>query len=469
MGIKSFSSRARARLKKVLAPRPWEGAANHTHVAIANEEAAYEIGVEAFLFLCPLVLMDLTRREFTRRHPMNRYEHARSFPDASFRAVVRPNFDTLFSIGWLNLKRQPMVLSVPDTQGRYYLLQLLDMWTDSFAGIGKRTTGTGVGHFAVVPPGWKGSLPPIIQRIESPTTYAWIIGRTQTNGAKDFAEVHTLQDKFLITPLSRWQMAVQRMRPEVDPTFNSAVPPMFQLMKLSASEFLAYASRLLQIHSSHLDDQPIIARLQRIGFEVGKPFDLNVASAPIKQALDRVLADLWKGKHTKAAEPQRTANGWMTCLDSIGAYGVDYTRRAGVAVTGLGANRPEDAIYPTANFDSEGNQLSGNNRYTIHFSKADIPPARAFWSLTLYDTDGFPTANPINRYALGDRDPMQYNADGSLTISIGNTSPGPQIESNWLPAPASEFSLTLRLYVPDRLALDGTWTPPPVKKFVVDK
>ena len=179
--------------------------------AITQQEA-HDIGVDAYLYLYPLIMMDVSRRQMTNieagkmigRGPMNTFSNIRTFPPADFREVVRPNFDTLYSISWLDLTAEPVIVSVPDTLGRYYLLPLLDMWTDVFAVPGKRTTGTAAADFAIVPPGWNGTLPAGVGRINSPTPYVWVIGRTQTNGPADYAAVHKVQDGFKVTLLSDW-------------------------------------------------------------------------------------------------------------------------------------------------------------------------------------------------------------------------------------------------------------------------
>ncbi len=202
-----------------------------------NEQEAFEIGVEAYTYFYPLVLMDTTRRQAVNveagktigRGPMNAFTHVPTFPPADFRDVVRPNFDTLYSIAWLDLTKEPMVVAVPDTQGRYYLLEMLDMWSDVFACPGKRTTGTGAGQFAIVPPGWQGRLPEGVQRIDAPTPFVWIIGRTQTNGTKDYEAVHKVQAGYTITPLSQFGRAPQPVTATIDPTVDMKTPPMTQV------------------------------------------------------------------------------------------------------------------------------------------------------------------------------------------------------------------------------------------------
>jgi hypothetical protein len=250
-----------------------------TEIMAPSEQEAYEIAVEAFLYLYPLVVMDTTRRQATNdeagkvigRGPMNTFLHGREFPPADFRDVVRPNFDTLYSIAWLDLTKEPMVVTAPDTQGRYYLLPMLDMWTDVFASPGKRTTGTGAGSFVIVPPGWQGKVPEGVQRIDAPTPYVWIIGRTQTNGPKDFAAVNQVQDGYTVTPLSHLGKAPQRVSVTVDPTVDMKTPPMIQVNTMAADEYFAYAAELLKVNPPHITDQHIVARMRRLGSSAESP------------------------------------------------------------------------------------------------------------------------------------------------------------------------------------------------------
>lgn len=437
-----------------------------------SEEEAYDIGVEAYTYLYPLVLMDTTRRQAVNieqgkaigRGPMNTFTHIPVFPPAEFRDVVRPNFDTLYSIAWLDLTKEPMVVAAPDTQGRYYMLPMIDMWSDVFACPGKRTTGTGAGRFALTPPGWVGELPDGVQRIDAPTSYVWIIGRTQTNGKEDYPAVHKVQAGYSVTPLSLLGKPAQPAQAVIDPTVDMKTPPMTQVDTMPAEKYFSYAAEAMKVNPPHITDQPIVARMRQIGIEVGQPFDFSKADPAVKRALERAAPDALKAMRAKIPTIARVVNGWQMNTDTMGVYGNYYLKRAIVALVGLGANLPEDAVYPLNMGDSEGKPLNGANNYVLHFAKNEIPPVRAFWSVTLYDKEGFPSPNPLNRHAIGDRDSLRFNEDGSLDIHIQHESPGVEKEANWLPSPADAFNLTMRLYSPKSQVLDGNWAPPAIKR-----
>ena len=437
-----------------------------------TEQEAYEIGLEAYTYFYPLALMDTTRRQAVNvapgkelgRGPMNAFTSVPVFPPAEFRDVVRPNFDTLYSIAWLDLSKEPMVVSAPDTQGRYYMLPMIDMWSDVFACPGKRTTGTGPGRFAVVPPGWQGTLPAAVQRIDAPTSFVWVIGRTQTNGPKDYEAVHAVQAGYTVTPLSQLGKPAQPVPAPIDPTVDMKTPPMKQVDAMPASKFFPYVVELMKANPPHVTDQPIVARMRRLGIEPGASFDFQRAEPAVQRALERAVPDAMKAMIAKLPTVARVVNGWQMNTDTMGVYGTYYLKRAIIALFGLGANLPEDAVYPNCATDVEGKPLDGANRYVIHFPKEGIPPAKAFWSVTLYDREGFPTANALKRNAIGDRDALKFNADGSLDLYIQHESPGAEKESNWLPAPADGFTLTMRIYAPRPEVLDGRWAPAPVQR-----
>jgi len=436
------------------------------------EDETEAIAQEAYIYLYPLILMDITRKQFTNLDPKaspfanvpNSFTHIRAFPPADVRIVVRPNFDTLYSTAWLDLTDGPVVVSTADTQGRYFMLPMLDMWTDVFAVPGKRTHGTGAANFAVVPPGWSGNLPQEVERIDSPTPYVWIIGRTQTNGVKDYDAVHRIQDGYSVTRLADWGKPSPKKEHKIDPKVDTKTEPLKQINAMPPLEYFKYGAELMKQNRPHLTDWSIVARLKRIGLEPGKSFDGGKLSSDVMKRGAGAGLKLMRDKVPTIA---RVTNGWSMNTNTMGVYGDYYLKRAIVAMVALGANQPEDAVYPLNVSDAEGKPVTAKNNYVLHFSKNDLPPANAFWSLTMYDAEGFQVANPINRFAIGDRDALKFNADGSLDIYIQNESPGRDKESNWLPSPQSgELSLTLRLYAPRPQVLDGRWNPPPIEGAV---
>jgi hypothetical protein len=447
-----------------------------------TEEQAYAVGVQAYLYFYPLVTMDITRKRLSNVEPgkglggpMNTFANAPAYPTADMKGVVRPNFDTLYSSGWLDLTQEPMIVSVPDTNGRYYLLPMLDMWTDVFASPGWRTTGTQAGTFFIVPPEWRPDLrdrwleefklPPDTQRIDAPTPYVWIIGRTKTDGPADYDAVHRIQAGYKITPLSQWGKAVESVQVKIDPTVDMKTPPKIQVDTMPADKFFAYAAELLKVNPPHVTDQPIIAQMKRyLGIEVGKSFDIDKADPVVNKALERApqgARELMKWMTPRLA---RVVNGWTMNTDTVGVYGNYYLKRAIVTQFLLGANLPEDTIYPLNLGDESGKPLDGANKYTIHFDKGATPPVSAFWSITLYDPEGFQVANTLYRFAVSSWMQFTYNKDGSLDLYFQNQSPGAAKEANWLPAPKGPFNLTMRLYAPKSEALTGRWNPPPVMR-----
>ena len=435
-------------------------------------EVANSIAVDAYIYFYPLILMDITRKQSTNieagkefgKGPANMFVNVPAYPPADFKGVVRSNFDTLYSIAWLDLTKEPLIISAPDTAGRFYLLPMLDMWSDVFASPGWRTTGTQAADFLVTPPGWSGKVPDGVSLIPSPTPYVWIIGRTKTDGPPDYDAVHKIQAGYKVTPLSRRGSAPEPVTVQVDPSIDMKTPPMLQADTMAAGAYFTYAAELLKLHPAHSTDQPILAQMKQLGIEVGKSFDISKVDPTVKAALEAAPAAAQALMKWKVATMARVANNWSMNTDTMGVYGNYYLKRAIVAQVGLGANLPEDAIYPLNLADESGKPLNGANQYTLHFDKGATPPVRAFWSITLYDAAGFQVANALDRFAVSSWMPFVYNADGSLDLYFQNKTPGPDKEANWLPAPSGPFNLTMRLYSPESDALTGKWNPPPVKK-----
>jgi hypothetical protein len=424
------------------------------------------LSYEAALYFYPLVTMDITRLQATNAPagtkpgfgPPNEFHHFRAFPTADFRNVVRPNFDTLYSSAFLDLTAGPVILHTPDTDDRYYMLPLIDMWTDVFANPGKRTTGTDAKDFVVTGPGYTGELPDGLPVIAAPTPYVWIIGRTQTNGPADYNAVHKVQDGYSITPVGEAPNHV------VDPEYDTTTEPLKLVNNMSTADFFTYAADLLAVNPPHPTDFSQLARIANLGIVAGESFDASRFSAEELAEIDAgragALQDMLAALNTLGTN----IDGWTTFTETMGVYGNYYFKRAVVTLIGLGANPAEDAVYPLLTADADGNPVAGENDYVIHFDADKLPPAYAFWSVTMYDAEGFQVANELDRFAIGDRDPLTYNADGSLDLYLQHTNPGPERESNWLPAPLGPLGITMRLYAPKREVLDGRWHPPAVRK-----
>jgi hypothetical protein len=437
-----------------------------------TEQEAHAIGVDAYLYFYPLVSMDVTRRQFTNvepgkefgRGPMNTFASMPAYPSAGDKGVVRYNFDTLYSAAWLDMSKEPMVVSAPDTNGRYYLLPMLDMWSNVFASPGWRTTGTQAADFLLTPPGWTGTVPAGLTQIAAPTPIVWIIGRTKTDGPADYEAVRKIQAGYKVTPLSPWGKPPVQMTAAIDPSVDMKTPPKVQVDRMPVEKYFAHAVELLKTIPPQITDQPIIAQLKKIGIEPGKSFEMQSLDPAIRKGLAGVPEEAQRLMAWKIPTLARVVNGWSMNTDTMGVYGNYYLKRAIVTQVGLGANLPEDAVYPINLVDDTGRPLDGTSKYTLHFDKGTTPPANAFWSITLYDAEGFQVANALNRFNLSSWMPLKHNADGSLDLYFQNESPGPDRESNWLPAPKGAFNLLLRLYAPKSEVLTGKWNPPPVTR-----
>jgi hypothetical protein len=447
-----------------------------------TEQEAHAIAVDAYVYFYPLLSMDITRKQLTNvepgkenlKGPMNTFVNAAEYPPADFKGVVRSNFDTLYSSTWLDISKEPVVITVPDTDGRYYLLPMLDMWTDVFASPGWRTTGTKAGTFLLTPAGWRPdlserfadefNLPKNTQRIEAPTPYVWIIGRTKTDGPPDYDAVHKIQAGYKVAPLSEFGKTPKPVEVKMDASVDMKTPPKTQVDTMTAGVYFAYAADLLKLQPPHITDAPIVAQMRKIGIEPGKSFEISRLDPAVQRAVETAPQDAQKLMAWKMSTIARVANGWSMNTDTMGVYGNYYLKRAIVSQVGLGANLVEDAIYPLNLGDESGKPLDGANRYTITFERGAAPPANAFWSVTLYDPEGFQVGNALNRFAISSWMPFKYNADGSLDLYVQNESPGKDKEANWLPAPKGVFNLTMRLYAPKSEALTGKWNPPPVTR-----
>jgi len=438
---------------------------------ISSEELLKIMG-ETYLYGYPLVLMDLTKGVATNIEtphplrpiaPINQLGHFRTFPDHTLTTVVKPNVDTYYSIAWLDLAKEPMIFSMPATD-RYYLLPMLDAYSNVFASPGTRTTGTEAQEIMVVGPNWKGTTPEGVNLIQAPTQMVWLLGRIQVNSPEDGATtVKKIQDGMRLVPLSAFGKAdytppVGLVKPE-----NTGIIPVKKIQDLDVKTYFNRMAEMMVDNPPKAADSLMVKRMAKIGLVAGQPFDISTDNFMLKTKLAKLPDFIHQRMENRRANPDTSllTNGWMAVNENIGTYGIDYTRRAYIDFVGLGANIPEDAVYPNCTVDINGQPLDGSKNYHIHFEKNQLPPVHAFWSLTAYNADEFLVKNDLNRFALGDRDNLQYNEDGSLDLFIQSNQPEQAPSQNWLPIPKEgPFSLTLRLYWPKQEVLDGEWRIP---------
>ncbi len=431
---------------------------------------AIQTAKEAYIFAFPLVVMDITARKMTDANnkdgvAKNVFFHKSYFPDETFRDVVRPNADTYYSSASLDLSNGPVVLSVPDTKGRYYMVPILDAYTNVIETPGSRTTGTKANNFLITGPGWEGTAPSGMKQIKLPTNMGWIIGRTQVNSVEDGEKVVIpLQKQYKLTPLSAWGTVYTPPKPTPDNGLSKDDPNTI-IEAMPIDSFFNYFNALMAKYPPTAADQPALKKFASIGLTPGGKFKMDSFNEATQEALKKIPVEFVTTAKEAIEHPSGLVNGWNLVKNSIGTYGTDYASRAIVAYGGLGANQREDAAYPSAAVDADGNRLNGANKYVIHFEKGKTPPARAFWSFTMYDPDGYMVANPIHRNTIGDRSNLIVNADGSIDIYVQHTSPGKDKDRNWLPAPVGDFNVLLRVYFPKPEMLNFTWAPPAVVKM----
>lgn len=437
-----------------------------------DEKEATEIGIEAYIYGYPLVTMELTRRVMTNvaaprgtRAPMGQFLIMRRYPDASFKDVTAPNADTLYSTAWLDLAKEPYVLNLPDMDGRYFLMPMLSGWTDVFEVPGKRTTGTHKQTYVITGPNWKGELPEGVQEIKSPTNMVWILGRTYCTGTpEDYKACHAIMDKYELLPLSAYGKPYAPPAGKVDSDIDMKTPVRDQVHRMDAVAYFTLLAKLMKDNPPASEDTPMIEKLARIGLVPGQDFDAARLPAAAAKLIPEAAQKQIMGHFRSAGSD---TNGWIFTTKA-GTYGTRYLQRAFITAIGLGANRPQDAVYPTSEVDADGKPYDGANKYILHFPKNQTPPVDGFWSVTMYNGDYFFVDNPLNKYTVSPRNDLKFNPDGSLDIYIQHESPGKDKEANWLPAPEGKFILMMRLYWPKETPpsiIDGSWTPPAVRKI----
>jgi len=439
----------------------------------AGPVEAVKIAVDAYIFGYPLVTFDMVREQQTNvakadseRAPVNQMILMRSYPAVDNHCCAAPNADTLYTEAWLDVSKEPQIVSIPDMGDRYYIMPFLDGWSEVFAVSSQPLNGGAAQTYAVTGPGWSGTLPEGVTELKSPTGMVWMLGRIYSDGtAADYDAVHAIQDQIKLYPLSAWGKEWTPPAGQLDPSIDMTTSVRKQVNALDAEAYFDRLAKLMVTNPPTAADAPMVAQMARIGLAPGKDFDPDELGFIDREILRTVpkLALLEMGVHLKR---QPTTDGWLYFTEGVGNWGTDYLTRGMANLLGPGWNRPEDAVYPLSQKDGADDAYDGaKHDYVVRFDKGALPPARAFWSLTMYDSDLFFVPNAINRYELSQRNTFVTGEDGSIELHLQAENPGKDKESNWLPAPKGKFNLVLRLYDPAKTPpsiLDGSWTPPAV-------
>ncbi|WP_417383206.1 DUF1254 domain-containing protein [Gimesia sp.] len=442
---------------------------------ISPSEAA-EIASEAYIYGYSLISVEMTRRVMTnvekpmaKHAPMGQFANLREYPSAKFRDVTAPNADTLYSNAFIDVAKEPWIVSWPDMGNRYYVWEFYDAWVPVIFDPGSRTTGQKAQTYAITGPDWKGSLPDGVKELKSPTSTVWILARTYCTGTpEDYKAVWALQDQYKLYPLSSWGKEYSPPAGKVNPEIDMKTAVRNQVNALGAEDYFNWMAELMKDNPPTKEDAPIVAKMAKIGIVPGQKFDLEKLSPSIAKEIKKAPESAWASIVAYTNDAGETNHGWLLNL-KIGHYGTDYMARAWLAAFGIPANAPKDAVYLMGQSDADGDPLdTSKHKYVIHFkSKKDLPPANGFWSLTMYNNQYFFIPNPLNRYTLSPRNKLKTNADGSIVLYLQSDNPGADKESNWLPAPSAIFIPMFRLYWPKEnppSVLDGTWWPPVIQK-----
>jgi hypothetical protein len=435
-----------------------------------RENYAYTLGVQAYVFGFPYVYLSTLRWMWVTHPgsaggmppsaPLNHFHHVRNLTDASYRDGGSPNNDTLYSVAWVDLGKEPVILSHPDMGDRYFTFELACVDSDNFAYVGKRTTGGKAGSFALVGPNWKGKLPKGVKALPSSRTPTVLIfGRILVDGTADVLSVNKLQDQCKLIPLSFWgkkdaQLPASR---DVWQPFDAKSDPLAEWKTMN---------RAMTENPPEARLAKLLGQFAKIG--VGPNQGVDKMDEATKRGLARAAADGRELLKSASASGQlgKRVNNWSIPPRTFGRAGLadDFLVRGALqCMGGIIANDPEEAVYYNTTKDGAGQPFDGTKQYTMRFAPGQLPKVNGFWSISMYDPTLNFTPNPINRYAIGDRTPgLKKDADGGLTLYIQSTSPGKDKESNWLPSTTSgPFYMVMRTYMPGAEIVEQQWAPPP--------
>jgi hypothetical protein len=435
-----------------------------SHIASATDAAA--VAADGFVFGYPLVLMNRIRAWMTAvrepdparmRAPLNRFVHARALPEATAGRPAGPRAGALRSSAWLDLGAAPVILSVPETHGRFYALSLVDLWTNVFATVGARTTGTSGGTYVITGPAWNGmSLPAGAIPIRAPTRMARLAGLTQVDGDGGYTGAHAVQDAYELAPLVAGSPANGILEPP-----PAGTPPIVQVEQMDAPTFFSELAALLRDNPPRLEDGAIVERLAWLGLLVEGELGSRRLGRDVQRAVAEGAARGLERVMAAAESPPGDPVGDWRIRFRLGQYGTDYLGRAAAACAGLESGPAGDELPALVQTDVHGRQLSGRDRYVLRFPPRGLPPVHGFWTLVTYDARQALVDNPVERYSIGDWNSLVLEPDGSLAIRIQHADPGGRVP-NWLPAPPGPFNLLLHLCWPQQAVLDREWAPPAV-------
>jgi hypothetical protein len=436
-------------------------------------EEAVSTAVDAYLYGYPLMTFDIARLQQTNvavpdaeHAPMGQMIRMRTYPAVDNHCCAAPNADTLYTEAWLDVSKEPWILSIPDMGDRYYIIPMLDGYSEVFSVASPATTGYKAQTYALTGPGWTGTLPSGVTQVKSATGMVWV-GRVYCTGTpEDYKAVHALQDKFTVVPLSSYGKPYTPVPGQVDPSFDMKTAVRKQVDGLNIDAYFSRFAQLMKTNPPTAADAPLVARMAKIGLIPGQDYDPTKLGGFDKEAI-KAVPKLALLKMVKLLKEQKATNGWLYFTSGVGNWGTDYPLRAMGNMLGPGWNRPQDAMYPLSQKDANNDEYNGDHKYVMHFDKGQFPPVKAFWSITLYDPDFFFAPNSINRYELSQRNKFITNPDGSVDMYLQAESPGNAKEANWLPAPKGKFVLVMRLYWPTTTPpsiVDGSWTPPAAKR-----
>ncbi|MFO1086708.1 MAG: DUF1254 domain-containing protein [Reyranellaceae bacterium] len=438
-----------------------------------------DLARQATIYLFPLYEMYRTRWQATvdESNPLlqklNRFQHIPVLADHRSRLVTTPNNDTLYSLAWLDLSIEPLFLTVPPVGGHYYSYSFIDLFTNNFAQVSHRLYGGQPPPHMIVGPAWQGDAPSDVKLVRAPTNSVWLLGRVLVDGPGELDRVRTLQARVLLeTPDMRNERRILETRELMRQRTFAPVEPVADWPAPNRNDpFDLFMVGMRALGESPLGerDKTVLQGYAPLKLRPGK-FDLRAFGVRDRNA---ILAGIEQGHAEIRAAGRRygkTIDGWSYGERHLGNFGDDYLYRAFTALTGLGALEPAEAVYMTCNADASGRPLSGASRYTLTFPANGLPPARAFWSLAMYEVTpegrAFFVDNPIGRYAIGDRTQgLQAAPDGSLTICLQRERPDDTLAANWLPAPAGPMRLVLRAYEPEDAIIEGRYRVPVVKRM----